>query len=188
MLNVEWVLKMQDDPIEDIYTYVEQAYIRLHTGDVLIRCLEEKSVAPIQHLVEGLILAGPQSLDDLRQVLAETRTRRLQVEDDLRRVYTDMKEVLNEYGVQFPKGGDFREALTFTPLELILLMSKQSVNDNDRQSSCLRVFEDSQELMNNLNVHFNLLSEIEIYIQDWLWGLTYQFTRQRRPYSTRVEL
>ena len=176
-----------DDPIEDVYSYVERAYIRLQAGDILIRCLEDNSTLPIQLMVEGLILAGPHSLNELRQVLAETSTRRLQVEDDLWRVYIDMKRIMGDQGLIFPERGDYHYVLALTPLELLVLMTKQGIEDNIQQSACLRVFQDGHELMLNLNNNLRLLAEIEMYIMDWSWGLAYELARQPRKKSI-VEL
>jgi hypothetical protein len=170
---------MSDDPIGDVYSFVERAYIRLQAGDILIRCLEDGSTSPIQQMVEGLILAGPQSLDDLQQVLIETTTRKAQVEDDLQQVYVEMKRVLREYGVEFTPAGDYHAALMFSPLELIVLMRSQGVEDHEKQSACQRVFQDSYNLLKNLSTNFHLLTEIERYLQDWSLGLTYQKARQR---------
>ncbi len=174
-------MKMTDDPIEDVFSYVERAYLRLQAGDILIRCLEDNSIRPIQQIVEGLILAGPQSLDELRQVLAEATARKMQVEDDLNQVYREMKRVLNEYKVVFPHREDFRETLSLTPMELLVLMKNQGVEDSNSQSACLQVFQDSRDIISNLSSHLALLTEIEGYIRDWLYVLTYQLTRQRHP-------
>jgi hypothetical protein len=38
----------------------------------------------------------------------------------------------------------------------------------------LQVVMDSKELINTLNSKIMLLDNIENYLQDWLWGLTYQ--------------
>jgi hypothetical protein len=175
---------MSDDPIEDVYSFVERAYIRLQAGDVLIRCLADSTTTPIQQMVEGLILAGPQSLEDLQQVLIETSTRKSQVEDDLQQVYEEMKRVLKEYGVEFTHTDDYHAALMFSPLELIVLMQSQGVVDHEKQSACQRVFQESQSLLKNLNINLHLLAEIERYLQDWLWGLTYQKARQQANHGT----
>jgi hypothetical protein len=59
---------MADDPIDAVYSYVERAYVRLQAGDILIRCMEEGNALPMQQMVEGLVLAGPQSLSVLREM------------------------------------------------------------------------------------------------------------------------
>lgn len=175
---------MTDDPIEDVYSFVERAYIRMQAGDILIRCLEDGSTFPIQQMVEGLILAGPQSLDDLQQVLIETSSRKSQVEDDLQQVYAEMKKVLRDYGVDFNPAEDYHAALMFSPLELLVLMRSQGVEDHEKQSACQRIFQESHNLLKNLNTNFHLLAEIEKYLQDWSWGLTYQKARQQTDSGT----
>jgi hypothetical protein len=74
---------MTDDPLDAVYSYVERAYIRLQAGDVLIRCLDEGNAAPIQQMVEALVLAGPRSMGVLQEVLAEAEQRKGQIMDDL---------------------------------------------------------------------------------------------------------
>jgi hypothetical protein len=178
---------MADDPVEDVYSFVEKAYIRLQAGDVLIRCLDGGTTVPIQQMVEGLILAGPQSLDDLQQILIETSTRKAQVEDDLQQVYSEMKKTLREYGVEFTPAEDFHAALMFSPLELLVLMRSQGVEDHEKQSACQRIFQESHTLLKSLSTNLHLLAEIEHYLQDWCWGLTYQKTHLR-SYNDPSEL
>lgn len=38
--------------------------------------------------------------------------------------------------------------------------------------------QDGKEMISNLAARLNLLDEIETYLQDWVWGLAYQTTRQ----------
>ena len=59
----------QIDSLENIYAYAERAYVRLQAGDVFMRCMEEASVSPMHQMVEFLVLAGPESLDVLREIL-----------------------------------------------------------------------------------------------------------------------
>ncbi len=81
---------MSHDPLDDVYSFVERAYIRLQAGDVLIRCMEEGNPAPLHQMVEGLILAGPQSINILREIMAEAGQRKLQVVDDLNQLSSDL--------------------------------------------------------------------------------------------------
>lgn len=112
---------MPEDPLEAVFSMVERAFVRLQAGDVLGLCLEEDDTAPMQKLVEGLVLAGPQSLNALREIRAEASTR---------------KEVL------------LGEIAT----------SKDSMSQIARQ--------------------IILLEEVEIYVEDWMWGLMYQSAHQ----------
>ena len=56
---------MSDDAITAVYDFVERAYIRLQAGEVLNHCLDKGDAVPLHNLVEGLVLAGPQSLSVL---------------------------------------------------------------------------------------------------------------------------
>jgi hypothetical protein len=76
----------------------------------------------MQKLVEGLVLAGPQSLNALREVRAEAASRK------------------NE-----------------------LLVKIASTNDP----------------LSQIARQIILLEEVEIYVDDWMWGLMYQSAHQR---------
>lgn len=110
-----------EDPLEAVFTMVERAFMRLQAGDVLLLCLEEDNTVPMQKLVEGLVLAGPQSLNALREVRAEAASRK------------------NELLVEFTS---------------------------------------SSETMSQVARQIILLEEVEIYIEDWMWGLMYQSAHQ----------
>jgi hypothetical protein len=125
---------MSDDPLDAVYSYVERAYIRLQAGDVLIRCLDEANAAPIQQMVETLILAGPGSIGVLQEILSEAGQRKAQIVDDLHQL----------------------KARAASP----------GLN------------QDGNEMVDNLEARIQLLEEIETYLQDWVWGLAYQTTRQ----------
>lgn len=113
---------MTDDPLEAVFSMVERAFMRLQAGDVLLLCLEEDNTAPMQKLVEGLVLAGPQSLNALRELRAEATSRK--------------NELLGEFST-------------------------------------------SEDSLSQLARQIILLEEVEVYIEDWMWGLMYQTAHQR---------
>ena len=57
-------------------------------------------------------------------------------------------------------------------------MDQQGINEKETRLNSQQVVKDSQELITTLNGKIQLLESIENYLQDWLWGLTYQFIRQ----------
>lgn len=113
---------MADDPLEAVFSMVERAFIRLQAGDVLLSCLEGNDTTPVQKLVEGLVLAGPQSLNALREVRAEAASRK--------------SELIGELAA-------------------------------------------SEGSMDQITCQIILLEEVEIYIDDWMWGLMYQSAHLR---------
>jgi hypothetical protein len=164
---------MNNHPQDSVYSFVERAYMRLQAGDILTRCLEDGCINPIQDLVEGLVLAGPKNLDSLREILDETDQRKTQVGDDLHQVFTQFSRVLTSYGVVI-EGETADTVQRLTVGQLLDGLRQQGVNEADVQTACLQVWQDSREILENLSTKLELLEEIELYLQDWLWGLAYK--------------
>ena len=169
---------MANKPTSPIYSIVEKAYFRLQAGDVITRCIEEGSTNPIHEMIQEMVLAGPQSLDALREILGEASKRKSQVYDDLNQVTNQLSIILKGYGINLEPqvGNQVLQALTEN--NLVALMDEQGVVEKDTRSNSLQVLKDSQELIGTLNGKISLLENIEMYLQDWLWGLTYQSIRQ----------
>lgn len=167
---------MEDDPLRSVYAYVERAYVRLQAGDLLTRCLDESSISPVQQMVEGLVVAGPQSLESLREVLAEASQRRAQVQDDLHQLYQNLQKTFASYGIRF-EPDILPKAVVLSPEHFQQLLKGRQVDD-EAQVTCLQILHDSQDLVENMSAQLCILSEIETYLHDWLWGLAYQSLRQ----------
>jgi hypothetical protein len=171
-------LTVKDDPLDAVHAYVERAYIRLQAGEVIMRCMDTGSSVPLQQMVEGLILAGPQSLSVLREMLAESGQRKLQVIDDLHQVFSDLQKNLTQYGVHLAglKGAVSIPGLT--QAGFLIMLQEQGVTDEEVQTVCLRILKESRELMESMSGNVVLLEEIETYLADWLWGLAYECAHQ----------
>ena len=76
---------MDNKPSSSIYSIVEKAYFRLQAGDVLTHCLEVGTTEPVHEMIQEMVLAGPQSLEALREILGEAMKRKAQVYDELTR-------------------------------------------------------------------------------------------------------
>ena len=168
---------MSHDPLDDVYSFVERAYIRLQAGDVLIRCMEEGNPAPLHQMVEGLILAGPQSINILREIIAEAGQRKLQVVDDLNQLSSDLERSLKSYGVYLKETKSYLAVTHLTPVRFLTMLREQGITEEKVQIDCLKILRDSRELIVSLANNVRLLEEIETYLKDWLWGLAYQTTR-----------
>jgi hypothetical protein len=168
---------MADDPIDAVYSYVERAYVRLQAGDILIRCMEEGNASPMQQMVEGLVLAGPQSLSVLREMRSESAHRKSQILDDLHQVYSDLENNLGTLGVVLT---GVKSAVAITDLKSVRfvgMMQEQGVLEEETQMVCLQFLRDSREIIASLACQVELLEEIEDFLEDWLWGLAYQLAR-----------
>lgn len=172
---------MRDDALEAVYSYVERAYVRLQAGDLMIRCLDEDSLLPIQQLIESLFLAGPESLLVMREVLAEAGRRKGQVQDDLQQIVRGVNSSLRSYGVTL---GDENSALRVSQISPVILMSmlrNQDIHDHDTQVACLRILKESRSLMKSLYLRLHLLESLELYLKDWMWGMVYQSAHRQNP-------
>jgi virulence-associated protein VapD len=161
-----------------IYSIVEKAYFRLQAGDVLTHCIEDSSTEPIKEMIQEMVLAGPQSLEALREILGEAIKRKSQVYDDLNQVINQLSIILKGYNIYLEPEGGNQVLQSLTEQQLIEVMDKQGIIEKDTRSSVMQVMKDSKELITTLNGKILLLENIENYLQDWLWGLTYQFIRQ----------
>ena len=170
---------MTEDPIDAVYSYVERAYVHLQAGDILIRCIEEGNASPMQLMVEELVLAGPQSLVVLRELRGEAARRKSQVLDDMHQISSDLERSLLSFGVRLTGIVNPTTIKYLRNARFLSMMQEQGVMEEDTQTTCLRMLKDTREIIASLLEHAELLEEIEVYLQDWLWGLAYQLARDR---------
>lgn len=169
---------MNDDPIKAVYAMVERAHIRMQAGEVLMDCLETSDITPIRVLVEELVLAGPQSLGAVREIMAEVSQRRTQLEDDYNQVAAEFEVDLTSQGVQVKELRIRANLPRLEPDIFIHMLRQQGISDQSRQTNCLGMLRRSQDLAVNLQSHLLLLEELLGYLEDWMWGLVYQSARQ----------
>jgi hypothetical protein len=169
---------MYEDPLEAVYAFVERAYVRMQAAEVLTQCLDEGRLSPLQDLVEALVLAGPDSLDILREILLEVDARKSQIRQDQHQVFARLESNLEQYGVRLGKAHSPASLMRLTPAALLALLRSQQVVDEEDQVACLGHFREALEVMSALMAHLYLLNEIEAYLMDWLWGLVYQSVHQ----------
>jgi hypothetical protein len=145
--------------------------------------MEEGNPAPIHQMVEGLVLAGPESINILREIMAEAGQRKLQVVDDLNQLYSDLERSLKSYGVFLDSTKGYLAMTHLTPVRFLTILREQGNFEEKIQIDCLKILKDSRELIVSLTKHIRLLDDIENYLKDWLWGLAYQSTRQGVNYQ-----
>lgn len=169
---------MPEDPLGAINSFAERAYVRMQAGEMLLYCLEKEDTAPMQTLVEELVLVGPQSLNTLREVLAEVNTRKSQLDDDLHQLFSDLDQKLKGFGVVLSEFHNPQSLISMNTSALLSFLGGQGITDESEVSSALQVLRNTQELMATLVRHLRLLYEIEMILRDWLWSLMYQFAQQ----------
>jgi len=169
---------MGNKPPSSIYSIVEKAYFHLQAGDVITHCLEDGSTDPLHQMIQEMVLAGPQNLDALREILGEAIKRKAQVYDDLNQVNNQLSIILKGYGINLDNQKGNQDLHTLSERHLRNILDEQEIVDDEARTGSLQVLMDSQELITTLTQKIQLLENIETYLQDWLWGLTYQFIRR----------
>ena len=167
---------MFEDKTDPVYTLVERAYVRMQAGDILAMCMEQGDPTPIQQMVESLIVAGPQNLVALREIIAELNTRKSQLHNDFHEILDDLDDNLIKMGVSKPTAQQINP-LDIEPERFMLLLVEEGMEQEMERLECLRFLENSQEMIESVLKNITLLEDLEIYLNDWLWGLIYQTTR-----------
>jgi hypothetical protein len=168
---------------EDEDGFNELAYVRVKAGDVLIRCLEEGSGVPMQQLVEALVLAGPENLVVLREILTETNQRKVQVGDDINQVLSGLRTNLQSLNVRLRGLRKASTLVQMKPGRFATMIKNYGIVDQDTQNSCMQLFKDAQELAVSLLGHYSLLAQIEEFLADWIMGVSYQLAHQEHEKS-----
>jgi hypothetical protein len=165
---------MPHDPMSSVYSFVERAYIRMQAGDLLLRCLDEGEMTPILQMVEGLVLAGPQSLLALREILSETVVRKAEIQDDLTQLWSVMEDQLKGYGFSLKEARINKLGTSVAPTEFLEMLREQNIDDLQTQKDCLQLYKDNRETIASLGSRYQLFGEIEVFLRDWLWGVAFQ--------------
>jgi hypothetical protein len=169
---------MADDPLEAVYTYVERAYVRLQAGDVIMRCLEEGSPEPIHQMVEGLVLAGPRSLATLQEIQAEACDRKTQMLDDLHQIFTRLEKTIRKAGLDMVDLNGIMSILHVSRVELQRMMQERGIWQGNLEIEIIQSLDEAREMISGMASQIKMLEEIEGFLEDWVWGLTYERTHQ----------
>lgn len=179
MPEVPWGFEMMpEDSLEAVFSMVEKAFHRLQAGDIVVSCLEQDDTGPMQKYVEGLVLAGPVSLSALREVRIEVSTRRCQFQEDITSTFSELEQKLSTYGVNLSGLADRHLLNQLEPSSFQFYMHQHGIDDETPQRECVRLIHNAKEAMSALARQILLLEEVELYLEDWIWGLIYQSAQQ----------
>lgn len=157
----------------------QRDYIRMKVGDVLMLCMEDSSVIPIQKMVESLVMIGPESLDVLRDVLSEISLRRAQVRDDQQQVFQGFTTNMEGMGITLKSKPRMHTFFGIRPVHILNSLKKNGVQDEDIRNQCMQMLTDTRELMYDLRSKLDLLDKIEQYLVDWTWAILYMSSHQQ---------
>ncbi len=161
----------------------EREYIRMKVGDVLMVCMEDSSVIPIQKLVESLVMVGPESLEIMREILSEITLRRAQVRNDQQVVYQGFHSSLESLGVDLKTYPKMNAFFGIRPMHIVNLLKRRGVQDKEIHNQCLQILVDTRELMSDLRSRLDLLNRIEQYLIDWTWAVLYLSSHQQTGWT-----
>jgi hypothetical protein len=161
----------------------EREYIRMKVGDVLMVCMEDASVIPIQKLVESLVMVGPESLDIMREILSEISMRRAQVRNDQQVVFQGFHSSLESLGVQFKTKSRLNAFFGIRPVHIVNSLKRSGISDAEIHNQCLQILVDTRELMFDLRTRLDLLDRIEQYLLDWTWAVLYLSSHQQTGWT-----
>ena len=165
---------------------IERDYIHMSVGDVLMLCMEDSSVTPIQQLVESLVVIGTDGLTLLQEILNEVSKRKMQVSEDQDQVLRGLIDNLAQLGLVFPFDTTAASIISMRSARFHQLMKKQNINIEKNQIECMQLLQDSRDLLIGLSIKLDLLARIQEYLSDWTWGLYYlssQDPEKRTPTS-----
>jgi hypothetical protein len=168
-------------------TQSSNRYIHLNIGDVLMLCMEDSSVVPIQHLVESLIVIGPESLALLREILMEASKRKIQVMADEHQVLEGLRANLKNFGLTLPAGMDAAGLIRMRASRFHTLLRQNGINQDAAQVECQQLLQDTRDLLIGLQIKQELLGRIEEYLEDWTWSLFYMSSRNIPTGSLRIQ-
>ena len=152
---------------------IERDYIHMSVGDVLMLCMEDSSVTPIQQLVESLVVIGPDGLTVLQEILDEASKRKMQVSEDQDQVLRGLMNNLAQLGLELPADTTAASMISMRSARFHQLMKKQNISIEKNQIECMQLLQDSRDLLIGLSIKLDLLARIQEYLSDWAWGLYY---------------
>lgn len=150
--------------------YMEQHYLAEQAEVLLQQCLEQRSPAPLQALVERLVIEGPHNLPALHLIWKVIVQRRTQIEQDAHSLWHDLKHLLESQGLPLPASSPW-EALYLDEQALqrwadALSDAPLAVLEEGR-----RALRNTQTLLQDMREAWALLRELEEDLEGWAWGL-----------------
>ena len=168
---------MADESLDFLLKTAGREYLRARLDLVIRECFETANPEPIHKFIQKLVLAGPSTLELLQEIEAEVHLRRDQVRDDLHQVLDGLRENLLSQGIQVSEERQIRLLTKGKPEKIQKLLHAQGIVDRCIQNECMQLLRDSHELVKTLDLRLHLLDEMDIYVEDWMWGLYYQSIR-----------
>ncbi len=155
---------------EWLFHYMEQHYLAEQAEVLLQQCLERRSPAPLQTLVERLVLEGSHNLPALHLIWKVITRRRVQIEQDARSLWHDLQHLLRRQGIelslQSPWEVLYLDVQTLHQWGKSLSQASLEVVEETRQT-----LRNTQSLLQEMREAWALLRELEEEVEGWAWGM-----------------
>ena len=170
--------------LDDLLSIAERAYVRMQAGELISQCLDQADQAPLDSLVQQLVLAGASSLAILREILEEIRSTRSTLRQEGLAVRQNLREALAGFGLHLPK------LLSADPPEAFRRICGQGLRDEIREAARELTPEDQAVLdeicvdagqrVAKIAARLAVLGHLDRTVQDWLASLAYEAARASR--------
>ncbi len=171
------------DPLRDLLNYAEHSYLRMEAEQLIAQCLEEEDTAPLDELVEALVLAGADSLSMLRGILEELRSAKRSLSLEGMGVRQELMDALSSFGVVLPQlvNANAPEALRQICRHDLRIEVRQAAAGLEQSDE--RLLEDicveAGERVSSIARRLAILNRLEQTLLDWFKGLAYEAARNR---------
>ncbi len=170
---------------EWIFHFIEQHYLAEQAEVLLQQCLEQRTAAPLQNLVERLVVEGPQNLPALQLVHQLVAQRRAQVEEDALRLWEDLGDLLHRRGLHLPAATPWQALLLDAEAFRDRMLTLEGHPEPALLEESLKAFLNARSVLQDLYEAWRLLQELEEDLESWTWGLA-RLVILARPSSERV--
>ena len=166
------------NPLDELLSFAHQSFIRLEAEQLIQECLEREDAAPMNTLLEGLVLGGAPSLFLLREVLEEVLNTKSALSQEGFGIRQDLKDALSEFGVNIPQllSVNAPEAIQRIFDQDFPLHSDHTADAMLAENEALleEICVEASERVVAIDKRLSLINGIEESIRDWISSLAYE--------------
>lgn len=165
-------------PLDDLLTIAERAYVRMQAEQLISQCLDEGDASALEALIQQLVLAGAPSLAVLREIREEIGSVLSSLRQEGLAVRQELKDALAGFGLQMP------QLLAADPPEAFRRISGQGLRNEVKKAASGLVSEDQLLLeeicreagdrVSTIASRLALLGKVDRAVHDWLVSLAYE--------------
>jgi hypothetical protein len=180
--------------MDDFLLLAEQSFIRIEAEHLINECLQKSDPAPLNRLLEDLVLAGSRSLVAMREILDTIRSLKSTLSQEGLVVREDLMDAIAEFGIYLP------QLLSADAPEVFRQICNQGLSREVRRAAHMLEIQDEDLLeeicaeagarVSTIARRMALLKHFEDLVQDWIEGLAYEIAHgpSESPWAMRGEI